>query len=186
MKKSNLLTVVSFLFMLGTAQAQVDTSTDSHTIGINIPAVALVDIEPEASKNITMNFTAPTEAGLPIGTPSSNNNLWLNYSFIPSGSGITADVTVKLDDAIPGVDINLVAATDVGNGDGAMGTPVATLTLTGTDQNIIQNVGASYTGDGASNGHELTYSLDVTGGTSDYANLFSATNTVTITYTISE
>src|SRR5690554_7510808 len=169
MKKSNLLTVVSFLFMLGTAQAQVDTSTDSHTIGINIPTVALVDIEPEASKNITMNFVAPTEAGMPIEAPTANADLWLNYSVIPSGSTATATVTVSLNALIPGVDIDVIAGADAGGGDGNMGTPLGSVTLTETGQAFIDNIGASYTGDGENNGHQLTYSLDVSGGgTSDY------------------
>ncbi len=62
------LTVAMSLFaaaISGNVNAQ-DTNTDGHTITVSIPEVALVDIEPAATKNITLGFTAPTEAGNPI------------------------------------------------------------------------------------------------------------------------
>ncbi len=62
MKKLKILTVLLLMFSFANVNAQ-DSNTDSHTIEITIPAVALVDIEPAASKNITMGFSAPTEAG---------------------------------------------------------------------------------------------------------------------------
>lgn len=178
--------VFCFTMAAGTLHAQ-DGPTDSHTIGIAIPTVALVDIEPEASKNITMDFTAPTEAGLPIGAPTANSNLWLNYSVIPSVSSAIATVTVALDALIPGVDINVAAAADAGGGDGNVGTPAGTVTLTETPQAFIGDIGASYTGDGASSGHNLTYSLVVSGlAAANYEDLVANTNTVIVTYTISE
>ncbi|STD14773.1 hypothetical protein [Chryseobacterium carnipullorum] len=72
MKKLNVsLAVCFFTFAFaGTLQAQ-DTNTDNHTITISIPEVALVDIEPAATKNITLGFTAPTEAGNPVTASAS-------------------------------------------------------------------------------------------------------------------
>lgn len=185
MKTIKLLTALCFTLAFVNANAQ-DSNSDIHTIGITIPAVALVDIEPAASKNVTMNFTAPIEAGLPLTAAANNDDLWLNYSFIPSASGIEATVAVKLDILIPGLDINVTVAPHAGGGDGTMGTTAGTLTLTTSDQDIITTIGACYTGDGNTNGHNLTYALDVNGGTSNYANLFAAVNSVTVTYTISE
>lgn len=167
-----------------------DTNTDNHTIGITIPEVALVDIEPAASKNITMGFTAPTEAGLPITLTGTNNTLWLNYSSIKSVADATRTVSVKLNALIPGVDIKVTAAAASGSGAGTLGTPSAQLILSAADQTIVSGIGSAYTGDGANNGHNLTYTLapgSGSGSVASYADLEATTTAVaTVTYTISD
>ena len=165
-----------------------DTNTENHTISISIPEVALVDIEPAASKNITMGFTAPTEAGLPLVTPTDNSTLWLNYSSIRSTADVTRTVSVSLGALIPGIDINVTAAAASGSGGGALGTPSAQLTLSLVAQTIISGIGSAYTGDGASNGHNLTYALAFGGsGVAAYEDLeATATTVATVTYTISD
>lgn len=183
MKKINILTVVFFMVVFGRAYAQ-DTRTDFHTVGITIPTIAIVDIEPALSKNITMAFTAPIEAGLPIVAPTNNASLWLNYSYIPTTAAKTANVSVKMDAVVPGLDVRVQAATATGtNGGGTLGTIAGNaITLTAADQQIVSAIGASYTGDGAANGHNLTYSLNAT----NYTGLFASTPSVIVTYTISE
>ncbi|WP_261510142.1 hypothetical protein [Chryseobacterium paludis] len=167
-----------------------DTNTDNHTISVTIPEVALVDIEPAATKNITLGFTAPTEAGLPIIPSTSNNTLWLNYSSIKSVADATRNVSVKLNAIIPGIDIHVTAAAAAGAGAGTLGTPSAQLTLSAADQTIISGIGSAYTGDGANNGHNLTYALAAgsgPGGVANYADLqATATAVATVTYTISD
>jgi hypothetical protein len=173
---------------ISTSLSAQDTNTDNHTIGITIPEVALVDIEPAASKNITMGFTAPTEAGLPIVASGTNNSLWLNYSSIKSDVDVTRNVSVKLNALVPGIDIKLTAAAASGAGDGTLGTPSAQLTLSAADQTVVSGIGSAYTGDGASNGHNLTYEL-APGAASiaSYADLQATTTaTATVTYTISD
>jgi len=163
-----------------------DNEDDTHTVTITVPTVALVDIEPAASKNLTILFVAPTEAGLPLADPVDDTSLWLNYSSIITASANT--VSVKLDALLPGVDINVTAGADAGGGDGDVGTPAgAALTLTTADQVIVSAIGSSYTGDGINNGHNLTYSVDgATTGTANYEDLVAAAGTaVTVTYTIS-
>lgn len=167
-----------------------DTNTDNHTITITIPEVAIVDIEPSAAKNITMGFTAPSEAGLPLLGPADNSTLWLNYSSIQSAADDTRSVSVRLDAELPGIDINVIAAPAAGAGEGTLGTPSQQLTLTSADQIIISGIGSAYTGDGVSNGHNLTYALALggsSGAISAYEDLV-ATPTVeaTVTYTISD
>lgn len=183
MKKIKILSSVFLLVVFGKAQAQ-DTNTDFHTLGITIPTVAIVDIEPAASKTIAMVFAAPIEAGTPITAPANNASLWLNYSYIPSVVSKTAKVSVKLDAALAGVDVKVQAATaTASNGGGTLGNSVVSaITLTAVDQEIISSIGASYTGDGSNNGHNLTYSLSA----GSYASLFASTPQVTVTYTISE
>lgn len=167
-----------------------DTNTDNHTIAITIPEVALVDIEPAATKNITLGFTAPTEAGLPILPSASNTTLWLNYSSIKSVADPTRNVSVKLNAIIPGIDIHVTAAAATGAGAGTLGTPSAQLTLSAVDQTIVSGIGSAYTGNGANNGHNLTYALAAgsgPGGVAVYADLqATATTLATVTYTISD
>ena len=164
--------------------AAQDTNSDNHTIGIAIPEVALLDLEASAGKNITMNFTAPTEAGLPITGANDNNTIWLNYSSIKSITDATRKVSVSIDAAVAGVTIKVTAAADAGSGAGTKGTASAQLTLTTTAQDIISGIGSAYTGTGVNKGHQLTYNL--TAEDANYANLSASTNTVTVTYTISD
>jgi hypothetical protein len=164
-----------------------DTNKDDHTITITVPEVAIVDIEPSATKNITLGFTPPTEAGLPIVSSGSNNTLWLNYSSIKSVADPTRNVSVSLNAVIPGIDINVTAAAATGAGGGTLGTPSAQLTLSAADQTIISGIGSAYTGNGANNGHNLTYALAAGGNIANYADLqATATTVATVTYTISD
>ncbi|UMQ40021.1 hypothetical protein MKS83_11410 [Chryseobacterium sp. Y16C] len=158
-----------------------DAISDNHDITITIPSVAILDIEPSASKNISMGFTAPTEAGLPIAVAATNNTLWLNYSSIKTATVTTRHISAKLDALIPGVDIKVTAAAAVG-GAGALGTP-STLTLTATDQSLISLIGSAYTEDGSGKGHNLTYTI-TPGTTTAYGNITATANvTAKVTYT---
>lgn len=188
MKKIAFLVAVFSMAALGKAQAQTgDSFEDSHTIEITIPTVALVDIEPVGFKNIVMDFKAPTEAGLALESPDENVALWLNYSFIPSATGKTASVSVAIDAVNPKFEVKVQAAAASGSSSGGtLGSNASgVITLSPTGQNIVTGIGASYTGDGANSGHNLTYSLNTITGS--YATLLATDNPeVTVTYTISE
>lgn len=191
MKNLKLPLSLSFVALaISVSVSAQDTNTDNHTIAITIPEVALVDIEPAATKNITLGFTAPTEAGLPITPNASNTTLWLNYSSIKSVADPTRNVSVKLNALIPGIDIHVTAAAATGAGGGTLGTPAAQLTLSAADQTIVSGIGSAYTGNGANNGHNLTYALAAgsgPGGVAAYADLqATATAMATVTYTISD
>lgn len=168
------------------AQAQ-DDFDDSHTITVSIQSVAILDIETTLTKNFSLGPAIPTEAGDPLDDSDTNSTLWLNYSFIPSGQGETASITVQTNAVIPGMDINVeAAAAAVASGDGQKGTPTGAKTLSIGAQVIIENIGASYTGDGNASGHQLTYTLDID-GTADYEDLYAQSDTViNVTYTIAE
>ncbi|MPS66507.1 MAG: hypothetical protein DI622_02440 [Chryseobacterium sp.] len=181
----------AFVAISGNIKAQADSNVSTHDITVSVPEVALVDIEPTASKNLTMGFTAPTEAGLPIIPASTNNTLWLNYSSIKSVADVTRTISVKLNALIPGVDIKVTAAVATGAGGGTLGTPASQLILSATNQTIISGIGSAYTGDGASNGHNLSYSVvsgTGTGGSANYGDLSAVATpaTATVTYTISD
>jgi hypothetical protein len=168
-----------------------DTNEASHTVAINIAEVALLDLESSTGTAITLAGTAPTEAGLPMTFEDANDaSTWINYSSIVSGES-TRNVTVAITDgAVPaGLKLTVLAAPDAGNGAGTVGTENASvITLSLDYQEIISGVGSAYTEDGANNGHKLTYQLGYeTGAATDYANLkFDNSDTVTITYTLSE
>lgn len=189
MKKSNVILILAVLATSARFSAQ-DTNTDNHTITISVPEVALVDIEPAATKNITLGFTAPTEAGNPVVANTANNTLWLNYSSIKSVADPTRNVSVRLNALVPGIDIRVTAAAATGAGGGTLGVPAAQLTLSAADQTLISGIGSAYTGNGANNGHNLTYSLapgSGPGGVAAYADLqATATTVATVTYTISD
>lgn len=191
MKKVNLPLTLSLVALVLSAKINAqDSNTDNHTVTISVPEVALVGIEPAATKNITLGFAAPTEAGEPVAANSANTTLWLNYSSIISDADPTRNVSVRLNALIPGIDIQLTAAAATGAGGGTLGSPSAQLTLSAADQTIISGIGSAYTGSGANNGHNLTYSLasgNGPGGVAAYADLQAAATTVaTVTYTISD
>ncbi|WP_404984762.1 hypothetical protein ACI513_14955 [Chryseobacterium sp. M5] len=191
MKKTTITLAMSLaIFSLSSNLKAQDTNTDNHTVTISVPEVALVDIEPAATKNITLGFTAPTEAGNPVVPNTANTTLWLNYSSIKSVADPTRNVSVSVNAIIPGIDIHVTAAAATGSGGGTLGTPAAQLTLSATDQTIISGIGSAFTGNGANNGHNLTYALAAgsgPGGVAVYEDLqATATTVATVTYTISD
>jgi hypothetical protein len=147
-------------------------TVDDVSLSFTIPELSLIDIEPSAQTSLTFNLTANTEAGLPISaTGATNNSLWLNYSSsIPTGRP-NKKVTVQVSSGtIPsGISISLLASAYSGTGGaGTFGTPTGTIALSTTAQTLISGIGRCYTGNGQSNGHQLTYTI----GISDYKSLY--------------
>ena len=185
MKLSKLFFAALIVFTSTTSFAQ-DTETDSHEITIGISEVALLDLE-AADKNITLNSTAPTEAGLATNFDVTDSSIWLNYSSIV-GSGNSRNIKVKISNGtVPsGLQLTVEAGNDAGNGAGTKGSPVsAAVVLNATDADIITGVGSAYTGNGVNNGHNLTYKLSQSG---DYSTLDYDNNgtVLTITYTLTD
>ncbi len=185
------LTAVALVIGVSATSYAQDSNHDAHNVTINIPEVALLDIEPSGSNAITLGPTAPTEAGDPLNfSNATNNTLWMNYSsIIGSTSEPTRTVSVSITTGtVPGgMNLKVVAASDAGGGAGNLGTPSTELTLSGTAQNIITGIGSCYTGNGTSKGHQLTYTLEQN-APANYGDLdFDDNATVlTVTYTISD
>ena len=96
--------------------AQVDVS-----VSLAMPSVALVDILPSGSNSVTLQMTAPTEAGNTIGTGSSNNTNWLIFtSAVATGASrsIKGDVIGTLP---AGIRLRLDVSSYVGTGLGFTG-----------------------------------------------------------------
>lgn len=156
-------------------------TTGNRTVGITLPVVTLIDIEPAG--NIVMEFMAPTEAGRRIIAPAPNATKWINYTSAIASGGITRRITASVNQVIPGVNIRLQIAAASGSGGGTFGIPTSTITLSTTAQTVISGIGGAFTGNGTNNGHLLTITL----APNTYANLSAISNIpVVITYTITE
>ena len=156
-------------------------TTGSRNIAVTLPVVTLMDIEPSGA--ISLNYTAPNEAGNAITAPVANTSKWINYTSAIAPSGLSRRITASVNQTIPGIDIKIQAATASGSGGGTLGVPSAQITLTIAAQTIISGIGGAFTGNGSNNGHQLTITLV----TNNYSSLDSRSNTpVIITYTITE
>ncbi|MCB0734288.1 MAG: hypothetical protein H6608_08620 [Flavobacteriales bacterium] len=171
------------------ANAQ-DNETDDHTVQIEIPEVAILDLEAKSSTSITLTVDAPTEAGLPVSFANAkDSSVWINYSsIVGSTTEASRTVSAKISSGtVPGgMLLKVTAAADAGNGDGTVGASAGQITLASKDQTVVAKIGSCYTGDGASNGHNLYYSLELDPTAGSYADIdFDDATTLTIMYTIS-
>lgn len=190
--KSFCPTIYFLLFILGSsfANAQVEQE-DDHNIMVSVPEFAILDLEAPNGSTVSVGPKASTEAGMPVDfSREVNSDIWLNYSSVKSTqNNPTRSIKARLTNgSLPqGVLLTVVASSDAGNGDGAMGIPVGKITLSSSDQNLITAIGSSYTGDGVNNGHNLTYVLKEGSGSASYAQLDSHNPpNVQITYTITD
>ncbi|PCI03735.1 MAG: hypothetical protein COB81_03325 [Flavobacteriaceae bacterium] len=193
MKLRNTPILFILVFSIGTLVAQ-DTDEETHTVSINVTEIALLDLESQTGTAISLNGTAPTEAGNKVAFNASNHNIWINYSSICSsgnGNQNTREITVQITDGdVPdGLELKVVATEVAGLGDGAMGDAEENALVLSTQnaQTIIDDIGNAYTGNGPSKGHNLTYTLTKNSDADSYASLnFNQSQTITITYTLSD
>lgn len=183
------LFLAALIVLSANATFAQDTKTANHLVNISIPEVALLDIE-ATTTTINLAGTAPIEAGLPMafGADATNATIWMNYSSIVKGA-LLRNVGVKITaGTVPtGLKLTVLAGAASATGAGTKGAASAALTLTASSQNILTGIGSAYTGNGTANGHLLTYQLGLSDTAADYANLdFDISNTVTITYTLSD
>ena len=189
MKLQNLFIAAALLFATTAINAQ-DSNEDSHTVTIGIPEVALLDIESTTTNAISLNATAPTEAGDKVVFNQANSDLWLNYSSIV-GKNSTRGVDVQITDGnVPsGIDLTVAVDPYQGDGEGSMGFVISEPQVLngGTSSNLIMGIGSAYTGNGATKGHRITYRIQQNNDTDSYSKLnFEESTTLTITYTLSD
>lgn len=132
---------------------------------VSIPEVAIVSVAGNGSTTVAFGLDAPAEAGQGFqGDDQYDSSLWLNYTTLTGTSNPKKDVYVKISSgSVPdGFNLRVKALSDVGNGNGGMGNPVnGWISLTSSDQKIIQNIHTGYTGKGHQNGHQLIYNLQI-------------------------
>ena len=182
-----LLTLVVFS---GRLQAQ-DDHDDIHNLSINIPEVALLDLEAEGEKSVKLGPKAPGEAGNALDfSEEQNSDLWINYSsIVGSKTEPSRDITAQITSGnVPeGLVLSVQASKDAGMGDGEMGRAKEMIRLDDHAQEIITGVGSAYTGNGPSRGHQLTYVLSLDKKEGSYAKIdFDQSNTLAITYTLTD
>lgn len=192
--KKVLFAVVALGAAALSANAQ-DTKTDNHKVTVQIPSIALLDLEADGNAlDITLAVEAPTEAGENvILTNATNSDLWINYTSIvnknTSSPNQTRKVSVKSSGTVAGLDLKVAAAAATSDGKGTKGTAAGSaLTLTTSDQDIITGIGSCFTGNGDGKGHNLTYSLALSNNGDDFNLLDNDLNNteLTVTYTISD
>ncbi|NQU87575.1 MAG: hypothetical protein HQ541_17615 [Mariniphaga sp.] len=185
MKKTVLITVFAILAASVNVIAQADTNEGSHSVSISIPQVALLDLE--GTSSFTLEPTPPAEAGNPFDfSTATNNNVWINYSsIVASGSTRTVSASITTGTIPSGLELKVTTGSASATGNGTKGSPSSQITLSGTAQTIISGIESCWTGNGASNGHNLTYQLDLTGA-ANYGLLVETNPSVTVTYTITD
>ena len=156
-----------------------DTNIANHNIGVNIPTIALLDIESALSNDISVTLVAPEEAGDPFAS-QTDNSLWLNVTSIVT-SGASNDISVSINQTVPGLDLKVVAASYAGLGKGSWGTSSGEVTLNTVDQTLIDGITSGYTANGVGNGFQLTYTVDPDESTFDA--LEASSPSIEVTYT---
>jgi len=188
MKKLSVI-IAAVLFSFGVVNAQTDTNEASHGVNISIPTVSIIDIEGPDGESPTINLT-PSYDGLEAGaavnfSSATNNDLWLNYTSIVSPDQTRSINAAITEGSLPaGVSLKVVAGSASATGNGTKGSPESVINLSSTAAPLVTGIGSAYTGDGHSNGHQLTYTLDM--ADESYANLVADDYSVTVTYTITE
>ncbi|MFT5724897.1 MAG: hypothetical protein ACI9JN_002020 [Bacteroidia bacterium] len=161
----------------------VSAQSLGNGISVSIPSLFLVAIRGATNTDISLGLNGPAEAGLEA-TNTADSTMWINYSFLKGKYSKTkSDVYVKIGaGTVPsGMALKVRAKSSSSHGKGNKGVPLGEITLTSSDQKIIQNIKSSHTGKGWGKGHNLVYSLDLT----NY-NIVNYTSpaVLTITYTV--
>lgn len=171
-----------------TCNAQ-SSNSGSHSISVEIPEVALLDLESATPTSIALNPVSPTEAGnaLDLST-ATDHSIWLNYSSVTGNSGSYRRVNAFIEGTIPGgMTLSVKASSYSGNGNGKTGIPSGKINLSEKPQDVITHIGSCYTGDGTSNGHLLTYSLESGMNKTDYETLAcEEATTLHVIYTLTD
>ena len=168
-----------------------DTNETLSDVNINIPEVALIDIESQSgSKSVNLSIRGATEAGKSSVTNNTDDSLWLNYSSVVNSANPSRKITVYIasGQAPPGTYLSLKAANYTGNGHGNHGQPRDNYIIlnSNANQNLITDIGSAYTGHGYGNGHKLTYLIRRQGKSADHLIRAGDYVPMTIVYTITD
>lgn len=166
-----------------------DNEDGANTVSIEIPEVAILDIESNGSKNISLALNPPSEAGQSIDfSEAVDSSLWLNYSSVrsvPTQNNRSIYARLVSGSVPVALRLRLTARPYSGNGDGGMGVPTNGKVLNNNDRRIIRQIKTCYTGDGPGNGHRLVYALELRNNRYWRLN-FDQSTTVTVLLTITD
>ena len=164
---------------------------DDHDIVITVPEVALLDLETDNRRTVTIAPQAPVEAGNSLDfSQAEDASLWINYSSVISRENEPSrKVAVAITSGqVPAGTRLEVQASPAVEGSGQLGQPVDVVTLSDQYQDLITGIGSAFTGNGPRYGHQLTYRLRLRNDDrSTIAELdYDTGSTVTITYTLTD
>jgi hypothetical protein len=185
-KEYQMLYLLSVLLTAGTSASAQLSGTGYLVFNVNIPEVALLDIEPAGNTEISLIIAPPGEAGkAPVLANSINNSLWLNYTSSRPANGPFRKVNVQLHGSLPpGITISLKASSRSELcGNGMFGIPNDEIVLSNTPQILISGIGGAFTGDGAGCGHRLNFTFNIS-----QSELLQHTrnNIIQLTYTLAD
>jgi hypothetical protein len=205
MKKILTLALTFAFVTLVTGTATAETDTTSHNVTITVNDVALIDVVPG---DVTFEIGATGgEAGEPFYVGPNNgtdheigydNDTYLQYTSIVADTGYVRKVTVHIDSAdnIPeGYKLYVKAAAAATAGSGNLGTAHTNPIDLGTNAEglgsavtFVTDVGSGYTGDGATDGVNLIYELEMIEGSAGslYVGSYQALVTYTLTASAAE
>jgi len=142
--------IISYTFLISK-----DYNSSSHTVTIRIPKTALLDIESDASKNISSNMTSTLETAN-HSKKYSDNRIRLDLTSI-IGSEDARNITVKIEAQIPGLDLKVNSDNFSGSGFSSLDILNNEITLTVIDQILISGIESGYTVNGINNGFNIKY-----------------------------
>lgn len=180
--------ILSFLFLPAFVFSYAQEKETQHKVGIEIPEVALLGLASENSPNVNISFTAPQQAGNPVDISGiQNENIWINYSSIVSGSEHRRKIVAMVEGEIPeGVQIKVEASEAAGSGKGKTGEPAGAVTLSAEPTEVIVNIGSCFTGKGSSNGHYLTYKVETDESFKNYPLSTLENASIHVVYTLTD
>ncbi len=176
--------VYLFLVLVNSMTAQTNDNQEIE-FRIALPEIALVSIAPENSTILLAMEKTEIAGEKIVYTSKQNHELWLNYtcSIAPDSPSKNLSAQIVSGSVPAGLELQLMVNSYSGSGQGEFGTPMNKISVQNYPQNIISNIGGSFTNKGINNGHKLEYSLGVT----NYKLLDSeSSNTLTIVFTISD
>ncbi len=161
-----------------------DKDEVSHSLNINIPTHAMVNIAGNSGTTVDFSAVAPEFAGNSVSfTQTSESALYLNYSSIVS-QGKTNTISAKISGLAEGLNINLNVSAEALNGAKGNTGSGQSQTLGTEGKTVVRGIGSCFTGYGAGKGHKLEYSVEVKDA--DYSKIVAKENHITVTYTITE
>ena len=176
--KNFVAVIFGILFPLfSIAQAVSFTSVN---VGLTLPEVALLDIEPNNSA-VSLVLNSPTEAGSFVKNTQVSNVKWINYTSAVA-LGKTRNVLLQIEYGnVPTGTVLKVQCSSPAGGKGVLGNATGNITISNVPQKIIAGIGPAATGNGANFGHGITYFLEV----SDVAKLdFNTSGTLGLIFTL--
>ena len=178
MRKLIISIIITGMLIFGMSMGvMAETSDDTSVVNVNISEIALVGAG--APQNLVIGATG-IDAGNAPNISTVDTSSVLKYTSIVE-TGKTRKIQAKLNSLILGCDLALVCE-NWGSVEGSEGTTAnsnAELTplTTTSDQNLVTGIVSSYSG---STGAILTYTLTI----NDISNVKAASNSLTVTFTI--